>query len=433
MFQTVACAWSATLAVSEDGSSVLAFGRGTEGQLGNGTREHQRTPARVAGLEGECDIVMVAAGYEHSAALTSEGRLLLWGGNHFGQVGQGDREDRLVPVRLGPPHFGRAPVAMVACGAGHTLVVTRAGRLYAFGRGDNGQLGLGDRNDRDVPVEVVPARFGGAFITQAAAGDAHSGAVTMGGAVWTWGSGLHGCLGHNGEQDELEPKELRGQFGGARVSTVTTALNYTMVLTTCGAVWGCGAGDYGQLGVGDTADRHVPVLVGDNKAFGQSKVRMVACGNCHTMAVTEEGAVWSWGHGSFAQLGHNDCNERLEPKKVAQACFGGARIDVIACGLHHSVAVSEDGGLYTWGASDVFGWPNGLGHEDTQDKIAPALVDPELLHGVRISRGPLLAPDLALAFAMGTTERLGEESPIAHLSPELVELVINCTACRISC
>jgi alpha-tubulin suppressor-like RCC1 family protein len=108
----------------------------------------------VAGLEGLPDVVMVAAGKGHSAALTSAGRLLLWGGNHFGQLGQGDREQRLVPVTLGPPQFGGAPVAMVACGAGHTLVVTRSGLLFAFGFGGGGQLGLGDRNDRDVPVEM---------------------------------------------------------------------------------------------------------------------------------------------------------------------------------------------------------------------------------------------------------------------------------------
>ena len=200
---SIACGTANTLAVGGEDGCVLACGNNDSGQLGNGTCKHQRTPARVAGLEGECDVVMVAAGYEHSAAITSAGRLLLWGGNHFGQLGQGDREDRLVPVRLGPPQFGGAPVAMVACGGIHTLVVTRAGLLFAFGNGGNGRLGLGDRNDRDVPVEVGPGRFGGAIIAYAAAGAAHSGVVTSGGAVWTWGCGHLGCLGHNGEQDEL--------------------------------------------------------------------------------------------------------------------------------------------------------------------------------------------------------------------------------------
>ena len=110
----VACGYAHTLALAERGCQVFACGYGGAGQRGAGTREHQRTPAPVAGLEGLPDVVMVAAGYEHSAAITSAGRLLLWGTNQFGQLGQGDREDRLVPVTLGPPQFGGAAVAMVA-------------------------------------------------------------------------------------------------------------------------------------------------------------------------------------------------------------------------------------------------------------------------------------------------------------------------------
>ena len=99
-----------------------------------------------------------------------------------------------------------------------------------------------------------------------------------------------------------------------------------MVVTTCGAVWGCGEGERGQLGVGDRADRHAPVRVGGEEAFGQSKVRMVACGNFHTVAVTEEGAVWSWGSGYRGRLGHNDDHNRLAPERVGQERFGGAKI-----------------------------------------------------------------------------------------------------------
>ena len=110
----VACGFAHTLALAERGCRVFACGKGDRGQLGAGTREDQRAPAPVAGLEGLPDVVMVAAGYCHSAAITSAGLLLLWGANHLGQLGQGDREDRLVPVRLGPPQFGGAPVSMVA-------------------------------------------------------------------------------------------------------------------------------------------------------------------------------------------------------------------------------------------------------------------------------------------------------------------------------
>jgi alpha-tubulin suppressor-like RCC1 family protein len=243
----VACGWAHTLALAERGCQVFACGCGDHGQLGAGTRENQRTPAPVAGLEGLPDVVMVAAGYYHSAAMTSAGRLLLRGRNHFGQLGQGDQEIRLVPVTLGPPQFGGAPVAMVACGCFHTLVVTRAGQLFAFGSGFEGQLGLGDRSYRNVPVEVGLGRFGGAVIAYAAAGSYHSGVVTSGGGVWTWGWGVDGCLGQNDKEDlyQLVPKELVGQFDGACALSLAAGAGHTMVLTTCGVVWGCGGEKFG--------------------------------------------------------------------------------------------------------------------------------------------------------------------------------------------
>jgi alpha-tubulin suppressor-like RCC1 family protein len=124
----------------------------------------------------------------------------LTGSKSSGQLGLGDREDqtatRTAPATLGPERFGGSPVLMVACGAEHTVTVTEEGRVFTFG-----QLGLGDRNDRDAPVEVEPARFGGVRIAAAAAaGGLHTGVVTLDGRVVP-GRGACGQLGHNDEQD----------------------------------------------------------------------------------------------------------------------------------------------------------------------------------------------------------------------------------------
>ena len=163
----VACGPYHTLVVGERGGDVFACGRGGQGQLGRGTREHQRTPALVPGLPAvlrRARVVMVAAGGGHSAASTSAGELLVWGLNSSGQLGLGDQEDRTAPATLGPERFGGSPVLMVACGDAHTVTVTEVGRVFTFGSGGCGQLGLGDRNGTDAPVEVEPARFGGVMI-----------------------------------------------------------------------------------------------------------------------------------------------------------------------------------------------------------------------------------------------------------------------------
>tara|TARA_B110000444_G_scaffold259291_2_gene302563 strand:+ start:2258 stop:3643 length:1386 start_codon:yes stop_codon:yes gene_type:complete len=405
--KNIACGWEHTLALGERGLYVFACGNGRYGQLGAGTRAHQRTLAPVAGLEEQHDVVMVAAGNCHSVAVTSAGALLLWGYNYFGQLGQGDKEDRLVPVTLCLLQFGGDLVAMVACGGDHTLVVTRVGRLFAFGEGSNGQLGLGDRNDRIVPVEVGPGRLGGAIITYAAAGRSHSGVVTSGGGVWTWGCGYEGRLGHNDEHEQLEPRELQEQFGGACALSLAAGATHTMVVTTCGAVWAFGRGADGQLGLGDVDDRYAPVRVGGEEAFGQSKVHTVACGNTHTVAVTDAGALWSWGCGDEGRLGHNDEDDRLVPTRVGRERFGGAKITTADCGGALSAAVSEDGALFTWGAEEWIGAPAGLGHNDRGTSSCPPLWRPTTCSASASAAGLHSSPSWRWPLPWARTRDLG--------------------------
>jgi len=417
----VACGDFHTLVVGERGLQVFACGDGGSGQLGGGTRTHQRVLAPVPALpeapEGE-RFVMVAAGAGHSAASTSAGELLTWGRGYNGQLGHGDREDRVAPVRLGRVQFGGSPVVMVACGRTHTIAITAAGQLFSFGAGGRGQLGLDDTNDRDVPVEVGETRFGGARIVYAAAGDYHSGAVTSEGRVFTWGVGDFGRLGHGNEEDQLAPTELTGQFGGSGAVMMAAGVAQTMVLTADGALWGFGYGRNGRLGVGDTGSRLVPARVGAEGAFGACKVLMVACGNAHTISVTEEGELWAWGHGKGGRLGHNDERDRLAPERVGAELLGGVKIVTAACGTHHSAAVSEEGALYTWGAAQVYVYGSqeltGLGHEDLEDKRVPSLVATRLLLGARLGRCLPLSRSHALAISMGTHGRLGAPEPLSR-------------------
>jgi alpha-tubulin suppressor-like RCC1 family protein len=263
---------------------------------------------------------------------------------------------------------------MVACGGFHSLVVTQAGQVFAFGRGDKGQLGLGDKENRKVPVQVGQECFRGAIIAHAAAGEEHSGVVTADGAVWTWGCGEYGRLGHGDEEDALVPRELEEQFGGARALSLAAGEAHTMVLTMRGAVWGFGFGLNGRLGFGNSINKYTPEQVGDEATFGNSKVRMVACGTLHTLAVTEDGAVLTWGSGSGGKLGHNDNLDRLVPTRVGPQWFGGKKV-VLACGGDkQSVAVLEDNTLFTWGHGGCAGITYGLGHGDLADKFIPTMV-----------------------------------------------------------
>ena len=103
-----------------------------------------------------------------------------------------------------------------------------------------------------------------------------------------------------------------------------------------------------QLGHGDTGIRLVPTLVGAG-AFGGSAVVMAACGGSHTLVVTQDGALWACGCGRDGRLGLNDEADRHVFERVGAGAFGGARVVAAAAGDSHSAAVTEDGALWTWG------------------------------------------------------------------------------------
>mmetsp|Transcript_20811 Transcript_20811/g.25240 ORF Transcript_20811/g.25240 Transcript_20811/m.25240 type:complete len:155 (+) Transcript_20811:108-572(+) len=98
-------------------------------------------------------IVRIACGKDHAAAITRGGLLYVWGKGYSGQLGLNDRNDRNVPTLLAfkYPHADRDVVSRVACGDEHTVVITKSGRACSFGKGSHGRLGLGDNKDRLAP------------------------------------------------------------------------------------------------------------------------------------------------------------------------------------------------------------------------------------------------------------------------------------------
>ena len=97
-----------------------------------------------------------------------------------------------------------------------------------------------------------------------------------------------------------------------------------------------------------------------------------------------------------------------------------ARIVTASAGLHHSAAVTEDGALFTWGRGQAYtGRPTGLGHGDVADRLRPTLVAPDSMDGARIGRCRELAREHALAFAMVTHPRLGRAQAQAQAGPQV--------------
>lgn len=252
-----------TALVTEDGAGVWTLGTDGRGLLGaedeeagtgTGTGAHRPTRLGAAPFRG-ARVVMLACGAQHTAAVASDGALLLWGHNYFGQLGLGDTRKRRTPFRLGPEAFGGAAVAAAAAGCDHTLALSVDGAVWSCGEARHGQLGHAadvqaapphaeagvhdfdeedqeDLEDQHFFRRLHPAHFGGLEIVWVAAGEAHSAAVSADGVVWTWGHNWCGQVGTGDRNDRRTPKRLdAAHFEGARALLVACGGGHTAAVT----------------------------------------------------------------------------------------------------------------------------------------------------------------------------------------------------------
>jgi len=245
------------------GRTLYTFGRGFHGQLGQGgyddaTRPSAVSLARVTGLADVGAIETIRCGASHCAALDPTGVLFTWGLASSGELGHGGWTPIEVDVPRVVSSMSAVRVTQVAAGANHTVAVSESGGLWTCGRGRHGQLGHGHFHDAG-PLRRLEALRGMRAVT-AAAGGSHSLCLTDCGSVWSWGACAHGQLGLGNvgfataagwETGVPWPCLVESlQELDEPVVTVSAGGSHTLFVTAGGQLWGCGRGEHGALGVG---------------------------------------------------------------------------------------------------------------------------------------------------------------------------------------
>ena len=272
-------------------------------------QQHQWQPKKIEAFVGQ-RVIAVSAGPVHSLALTADGSVWSWGWGGEGRLGHGDEENQLLPKKV--EAFAARRVVAVSAGPFHSLALAADGAVWSWGAGAYGQLGHGDEQQDQLLPKKVEALAGRRVVT-VSAGGGHSLAITADGAVWSCGMGYAGQLGHGDEQHQLLPKKVEA-FAGRRVVAVSAGAAHSLALTADGAVWSWGDGDSGQLGHDDELNQSLPKKVED---LAGQRVVAVSAGGGHSLAITADGAVWSWGAGGLSRLGHGeDLSNQLLPKKI---------------------------------------------------------------------------------------------------------------------
>ncbi len=334
-----------SLALLGDGK-VMAWGGNEDGQLGNGTTTNSDVPVAVkeAGGKELTGVTAIAAGGWSSYALLSNGTVMAWGDNGEGQLGDAasSNSDEAVPVKESSAKNAKAlsGVRAIAAGGEHTLALLSDGKVTAWGGNEYGQLGDGKTTKSEVPVTVSNLPPAGATVTAISAGMEHSLALLSNGTAMAWGSNLNGQLGIGYKEvkreEEIELVEVEKSAVPVAVKELTGATAVSaggqdsLALLSDGTVMAWGSNLEGQLGDGASGGvAETPQAVQE-----LSDVSAVSVGGHHSLALLRNGTVMAWGFNSSGQLGDGANTKAELPVPVS----GLAAVEGIAAGGSHSLS-----------------------------------------------------------------------------------------------
>uniref|UniRef100_A0A8C9VCC7 HECT and RLD domain containing E3 ubiquitin protein ligase 3 n=1 Tax=Scleropages formosus TaxID=113540 RepID=A0A8C9VCC7_SCLFO len=253
----VSCGWAHSVAVNKQGQ-VFAWGAGSGGQLGLGTAEDTVRVPRLIKKLCEHRISQITCGNQHCIALSKDGQLFTWGQNSHGQLGLGKAQ----PSTLSPQplkSLSGIPLAHIAAGGDHSFALSLSGAVFGWGKNSCGQLGLNDEQDRAVPCHIKFLRS--QKVVYISCGDEHTAALTKDGGLFTFGDGSQGQLGHDSTNNEALPRRVL-ELMGSEVSQIACGRYHTLAFVpSSSTVYAFGCNTSGQLGTGSKGIAKSPLPI----------------------------------------------------------------------------------------------------------------------------------------------------------------------------
>ena len=325
---------------------AYAWGDNTHGTLGNGTKTDSTSPVAVT-MPNDAVFVKISAGYDHVLALSSAGQVYTWGSNGNRQLANDLAEDVTRPKKVGTLPVDKTFVS-VAAGKCFSMALASDGTVYVWGVNDRGQLGisLNDTDMRFLP-DTVPA-LQGIFATEIFAGDNKAAIITPEGTVWAWGDNLGGHLNYEGQSIQA-PIEV-GTSSVYFASAVALGTKHISFVELNGSVKSFGINLYGQFGNGVEPSEAVTLSHKSASFLEGVMIRQIALGVCHSVALSHQGKVYTWGDGSAQQLGFvSDQSRQLTPYEIALPIEDDQQAVWVDAGWNSSAVVDSNGFVWTFG------------------------------------------------------------------------------------
>ncbi|CAN7053476.1 unnamed protein product [Brassica rapa subsp. trilocularis] len=310
------------------------------------------------------------AGPGHSIAVTSKGVVYSFGSNTSGQLGQGTTEDTWQPRPI--RSLSGIRIIQAAIGADRTMLISDAGEVYAFGKDCFSQPGLEDQETKLITTPQRVKSLTEIFVVQAAIGYHFTAVLSREGRVYTLSWGKDERLGHGSDRNCVLPHPLLGPLENIPVVQIAAGFCYLLALAcqpTGMSVYSVGCGLGGKLGHGTQASEKQPRLI-EEFSFLKMEPVMISAGTWHAAAVGRDGRVCTWGWGRFGCLGHGTGESELAPKVVEG--LKNVKAVHVATGDYTTFVVSDDGQVYSFGSGEFAN----LGQQGDEDDntLTPNLV-----------------------------------------------------------
>lgn len=231
--------------------------------------------------------------------------------------------------------------------------------LYGWGRNEDGELSLGQAKTVEEP-KPLKTSFG--YARQVQSAHTHSVLVTAEGQLYVTGSLLHDKLGLDKEVKSISRFQIQPHLQSMRVKQVACGAYHTLALIENGDVFSWGGTLWGKTGQKSGRVNQVHMLA-------QHKIVEIACGDFHSLALSDKGEAFSWGGGGASknkgQLGHSNLKDLENPEQIQ--FFKNKRVRTIACGDYHTMALTVDDELFAWGEGNY----GQLGYGGKEDSHTP--------------------------------------------------------------
>lgn len=273
---------------------------------------------------------------------------------------------------------------MVVSKGDHAIAINIYGEVWTWGRNDKGQLGDGTTVDRSYPVQVMITNDDGQLVPLknvmiVAAGEKHSVALTRDGILYTWGDNSKGQLGSGNSASALaystRPVTVAGENNSSKslsemlveknesISNIAAGRDHTLAVSNQGNLYSWGANTYGQLGVNSRDNRYFPVQVkGYNGGGYLTDVILIGAGAEHSLAVRTDGSVWSWGRNNKGQLGqstngvNNTYKDMQTPDRVLKGEYDTGNADDRYIKNVDALSAGENFSVVTTRDRNVYAW-----------------------------------------------------------------------------